>query len=47
MRRLERPGEGFTITDRVVARSSPAALVAESLTVYSPGFVRSDAARRI
>src|ERR1035441_8659217 len=38
---------GFTTTARVVCRSSPVSLVAESVTVYSPGFVRGDAASRI
>src|SRR5271165_3428271 len=35
---------GFTTIDSVVTRSSPASLVAESLAVYSPGPMRSDAA---
>ena len=38
---------GCTSTVRLVCRCSPAALVAESLTVYSPGLVRSGAASRI
>src|ERR1019366_1385365 len=38
---------GFTTTARVVCRSSPVSLVAESVTVYSPGFVRGGAASRI
>src|ERR1039458_350497 len=35
---------GFTTIANVVTRSSPASLVAESLAVYSPGFVRRGAA---
>src|ERR1035441_7278446 len=35
---------GFTTIANVVTRSSPASLVAESLPVYSPGFVRGGAA---
>src|ERR1017187_4540755 len=34
---------GCTSTAKVVCRCSPAALVAERLTVYLPGFVRSEA----
>src|ERR1039458_8109960 len=35
---------GFTTIANVVTRSSPASLMAESLAVYSPGFVRGGAA---
>src|ERR1017187_3725082 len=38
---------GCTSTAKVVCLCSPIALVAESLTVYSPGFTRSDAPSRI
>src|SRR5580693_10448557 len=38
---------GCTTMVKAACRSSPASLLADSVTVYSPGFARRDAASRI